>query len=196
MSAVGSYIGSYVIFGKLRAAVPEQKMADLPQDRLEPPAPFMYCAVDYFGPWMVKEGSKEVKRYGVLLTCLTSRAVHLETSSTLVKDSFVNALRRFICRGGPVRQLRCDQGTNFVGTKRELKEAFSELNDDHIRAELIPEKCDWVNFKINVQAASHMGGIWERQIRSVHNILTVLLQNNGLQLDDESLRTLMCEAEA
>ena len=30
----------------------------------------------------------------------------------------------------------------------------------------------------------------------MRNILTALLQNNGLQLDDESLRTLMCEAEA
>ena len=196
VSAVGSYIGSCVICRKLRAAVQEQKMADLPQDRLEPAAPFTYCAVDYFGPWMVKEGRKEIKRYGVLFTCLTSRAVHLETSSTLETDSFVNALRRFICRRGPVRQLRCDQGTNFVGAKRELKEAISELNDDHIRAELLRENCDWVKFKMNVPAASHMGGIWERQIRSVRNILTALLQNNGLQLDDESLRTLMCEAEA
>ena len=196
VSAVGSYIGSCVICRKLRAAVQEQKMADLPQDRLEPAVPFTYCAVDYFGPWMVKEGRKEIKRYGVLFTCLTSRAVHLETSSTLETDSFVNALRRFICRRGPVRQLRCDQGTNFVGAKRELKEAISELNDDHIRAELLRENCDWVKFKMNVPAASHMGGIWERQIRSVRNILTALLQNNGLQLDDESLRTLMCEAEA
>ena len=41
-----------------------------------------------------------------------------------------------------------------------------------------------------------MGGVWERMIRSVRNVLDALLRSNALQLDDESLRTLMCEAEA
>lgn len=36
----------------------------------------------------------------------------------------------------------------------------------------------------------------EHQIRSVPSALSSLLQNSGTQLDDESLRTLMCEAEA
>ena len=54
----------------------------------------------------------------------------------------------------------------------------------------------WFPFKMNVPAASHMGGVWERQIRSVRSVLSSLLQDNGEQLNDESLRTLMCEAEA
>ena len=41
-----------------------------------------------------------------------------------------------------------------------------------------------------------MGGVWERQIRTVRSVLSSLLNNNGRQLDGESLRTLMCEAEA
>ena len=41
-----------------------------------------------------------------------------------------------------------------------------------------------------------MGGVWERMIRSVRNVLDALLRSNALQLDDESLRTLMCETEA
>ena len=49
---------------------------------------------------------------------------------------------------------------------------------------------------MNPPAASHMGGVWERQIRSVRNVLCALLQGSGQQLDDELLRTFMCEAEA
>jgi len=49
---------------------------------------------------------------------------------------------------------------------------------------------------MNVPSASHMGGVWERQIRSVRNVLSALLESNGSQLDDESLSTLLCEAEA
>ena len=40
-----------------------------------------------------------------------------------------------------------------------------------------------------------MGGSWERLIRTVRSVLSVLLQEHGSQLDDEALRTLMTEAE-
>ena len=49
---------------------------------------------------------------------------------------------------------------------------------------------------MNVPSSSHMGSVWERQIRTVRSVLSPLLQSNGLQLDDESLRTFMCEVEA
>ena len=49
---------------------------------------------------------------------------------------------------------------------------------------------------MNVPSASHMGAVWERQIRTVRSILSTLLQDFGLQLDDEALRTLFCEAMA
>lgn len=195
-SAVGSYIWNCVVCRKLRAAVAEQKMANVPEDHLEPVPPFTNCAVDYFGSFTIKEGKKELKRYGVLFTCLALRAVHLETSSTLESDAFINTLRRFICCRGPVRQLRSDQGMNFVGAKHELKVAIAELDHEHIRNELLKENCDWFTFVMNAPASSHMGGVWERQIRSVQSILSSLLEDNSLQLDDESLRTLMCEVEA
>lgn len=195
-SLVASLISSCVKCQRLRGAVQEQRMSDLPEDRLESTPPFTYCAVDYFGPFVVKEGRKELKRYGVLFTCMASRAIHLEIANSLETDSFINALRRFISRRGPIRQLRSDQGTNFVGARRELKEALAEMDQQKIKTKLLEEQCDWFSFKMNVPAASHMGGVWERQIRSVRNVLSSLLQDNGRQLDDESLRTLMCEAEA
>lgn len=55
---------------------------------------FSYYVVDYFGPFYVKEGRRQVKRYGVLFTCLSSRAVHLEVANSLTANSFINAYRR------------------------------------------------------------------------------------------------------
>lgn len=171
-------------------------MADLPEDRVQSAPPFTYCAVDYFGPWYVKEGRRQLKRYGVLFTCMASRAVHLEVANSLTTDSFINAYRRFVGRRGPVRQIRSDQGTNFVGARNELQEALSELDHEKVRQELLKRNCDWVNYKMNVPHASHMGGAWERQIRTVRNVLAALLSSHGSQLDDESLSTFMIEAEA
>lgn len=66
MSAVGSYILKCVVCRKSLSSVVEQKMADLPEDHLEPVPPFTDCAVDYFGPFTIKKGRKEMQQYGAL----------------------------------------------------------------------------------------------------------------------------------
>ena len=43
---------------------------------------------------------------------------------------------------------------------------------------------------------SHIGGIWEPQIRSTYTILEALLKTHGSSLNDESLRTLTTQTEA
>lgn len=172
-------------------------MADLPKERLTPAPPFTYCGVDYFGPFRIKEGRKELKRYGVLFTCLSSRAVHIEAANSLETNSFLNALRRFIARRGPVREIRSDRGTNIVGAEKELKKALDEMDHSIIQESLCREyKADWViQWKQNPPAASHMGGIWERQIRSVRSILSAVLREHGRALDEESFSTLLTEIE-
>lgn len=102
-------------------------MADLPQERAETTPPFTYCGVDCFGPFYIKEGRKDLKRYGLLFTCLCSRAVHIEVLDDMTTDAFIESLRAFVALRGNVRQLRSDQGTNFVGAKRELMETLREM---------------------------------------------------------------------
>lgn len=46
---------------------------------------------------------------------------------------------------------------------------------------------------MNVPSASKMGRSWERQIRTVRNVLSSILTNGELQLDNESFRTFICE---
>ena len=73
---------------------------NLPKDRISEEPPFSYCGFDMFGPFTIKDGRREKKRYGALFTCLSSRAVHIEVSHSMKTDSFIMCLRRFIgCRG-------------------------------------------------------------------------------------------------
>ena len=44
--------------------------------------------------------------------------------------------------------------------------------------------------------SQHMGGVWERQVRSVKTILMSMLKGYVGRLNDESLRTLLVEVEA
>ena len=49
---------------------------------------------------------------------------------------------------------------------------------------------------MNRPSASHAGGVWEEQIRTVRSVLTALLDGNAGVLDGETFQMLICEAEA
>ena len=99
-------------------------------------------------------------------------------------------------RRGAVRQMRSDQGTMFIGARTELREALAEMDQTLVQEYLLRNGCDWIPFKLNVPHASHMGGVWERQIQTVRRVMEPLLKSVGGQLDDEALRTFLTEAEA
>ena len=90
-------------------------MANLPEERTTPSAPFTHAGMDVFGPFLVKDGRRECKRYVVLFTCLSRRAVHLEMLDVMTTDRFINALRIFLSLRGPMSSLHFDRGTNFIG---------------------------------------------------------------------------------
>ena len=106
-------------------------------------------------------------------------------------DSFIHAFQRFISRRGQPVEMRSDNGSNLVGAQRELRQSIEEWNQSRIHDILRQKEISW---KFNPPYASHMGGIWERQIRTVRRILLALLKQQTL--DDEGLATLMCQVEA
>nr|XP_021322660.1 uncharacterized protein LOC108179640 [Danio rerio] len=188
-SVVSSHIYKCVKCRRYRGTTEIQKMADLPEERTETSPPFTCCGIDCFGPFIVKEGRKELKRYGLLFTCLCSRAVHIETLDDLTTDAFINALRVFVAIRGPVRQIRCDQGTNFMGARREFSDLLRGMDQERVRA----IGCEFV---VNVPSASHMGGVWERQIRTIRSILNAMLDGSACRLDSTTLRTFLYETMA
>ncbi|XP_074649414.1 uncharacterized protein LOC141904651 [Tubulanus polymorphus] len=144
-SAIRRRLNACITCRKQRAKAVGQKMSDLPEDRVTPNLPpFTNVGIDCFGPFLVKRGRAQVKRYGCLFTCLTCRAIHIEVCHSLSTDSFICALRRFICRRGNPLRIRSDNGTNFVGGQRELKKAVSEWNQDQIHEFLLQREIEWV----------------------------------------------------
>ena len=170
-------------------------MADLPSCRVIESAPIIHCGIDTFRPIVVKLRRNEVKRYKAMFTCMASRAIHIEVTFNLDTDSFILALRRLVARRGNVRSVYSDNGSNFIGAERELKKAYSEMNDNKIQSFMEGIGGDWIKWHKNPPFASHMGGVWERQIRSARAILASMLKTHGKSLDDESLLTLMTEVE-
>lgn len=178
---------------KYRGKLMEQKMASLPEERVTADVPvFSKCGVDFMGPIEIKVKRSTVKRYVMVFTCLVTRAVHLEVAASLDTDSCINAIRRFVSRRGDVEFIRSDNGTNFVGAKHELQKEFEKLNKSKVSQFCAGKNITW---KFNPPGASHFGGVWERIIRSVRQIMYGLLKEQNITFDEEGLRTLCCEVE-
>ncbi|XP_055914878.1 uncharacterized protein LOC129948078 [Eupeodes corollae] len=166
-------------------------MSDLPEARLKAfTRPFTYVGVDYFGPILVAVGRHTEKRWGVLFTCLTVRAIQIEIAHSLSSDSCILAIKRFCAKRGRPKQVWSDNGTNFRGASQELKTAIEELCTEDISKNLEKEKIEW---KFIPPTSPHMGGSWERLIRSVKQVLAKM--HIGRNPKDEVLLTMMAEVE-
>ena len=168
-------------------------MADLPLYRaaINEPA-FSHCGVDLFGPIYVKQGRKRLKRWAVLFTCLTIRCVHLDVVYSCETDSFINSLRRFTNRRGCPTTMYSDNGSNFTGATTELKEFYVKLEKEE--AKIIDATTSLrIKWTFNPPAAPHMGGSWERLVRSTKEVLYGLVKDHVLT--DPQLYTVLTEAE-
>ena len=167
-------------------------MADLPKCRtayFEPP--FHHCGVDLLGHFFIKQGRKKLKRWAVIFTCMTVRCIHLEIVENADTDAFINALRRFTNRRGCPQSMYSDCGGNFKGATAELKEFVSGLQKAAISKAAVEMNIEW-NF--NPPSAPHMGGAWERLVRSVKEVLSGLMFDRVLT--DPQLLTLFTEVES
>eukprot|EP00079_Xenopus_tropicalis_P026785 XP_012820751.2 PREDICTED: uncharacterized protein LOC101731053 [Xenopus tropicalis] len=195
---VSSVIFKCVTCRKLRGMFQTQKMANLPADRLSTEPPFTNVGLDVFGPWSVtsrhtRGGHANSKRWAVMFTCLSIRAVHIEVIESMDTSSFVNALRRFISIRGPVKNIYSDRGTNFVGACKELN-IPSNIDKNLVEKYLSDQGCAWT---FNPPHSSHMGGAWERMIGIARRILdSMFLQEGSTRLTHETLTTFMAEVAA
>lgn len=133
-SAARKIITDCVVCKRQWGKVGEQKMADLPLERILPDKPpFTDVGVDYFVPIEIKRGRSLVKRYGVIFTCMASRAIHLEVAHTLDTDSCIHALRRFICRRGQWHKFhwsgkRIERSTQWLELGQNLR-CYASMRD-------------------------------------------------------------------
>ena len=130
------------------------------------------------------------KRWGAIFVCMNSRAVHLEVARSLETDDFILVLMRFLNRRGHVKELRSDNGTNFVGAEREIRESLQKIDQLKTERKWLERGCRWI---FHTPGASHMSGVWERLVRVVKRSLKAILGKEPL--NDEVLCTVFTEAE-
>ncbi|XP_066600003.1 uncharacterized protein [Prorops nasuta] len=165
---VKRYTRSCVRCFRARPRPAVQQMGNLPTARVTPSNPFQVTGLDY-------------------------AAVHLEAVSDLTSQSFLAAFRRFSSRRGICHQIFSDNGTNFQGADKELKEMFKASSKFYAEiAEDLAEK--GVNWDFIPPNAPHFGGLWEAGVKATkHHLIRVM---GDYTLTYEEFATVLAEIEA
>ena len=166
-------------------------MGPLPPVRTTPDYPFTHTGVDYFGPLHVKIGRRVEKRWGVIYTCLATRAVHLDKAYSMTQDAFINSERRFVSVRGRPAEIWCDNGSNLRAGDRELFEALQEW-DINIIERYMTDK--GTKFVFSPPGGPWVGGPWERLIASCKTAIKVVLGHQTVT--EDVLDTVLAEVAA
>ncbi|KIH54674.1 His(2)-Cys(2) zinc finger [Ancylostoma duodenale] len=104
---------------------------DLPKERVIRSTPFQHVGLDYFGPLAISTTSgTQAKCYGAIITCMTTRMIHLDVVSDLTTTAFLNMLRRFFARRGVPQSITSDNALTFDLGNSILQESIQVAQND------------------------------------------------------------------
>ena len=133
----------------------------LPSFRTEPSRPFSKVGVDFFGPLFVEE---KIKVWVLLITCATSRAVHLELVKSQSTEDVKLALRRFFALRGTPDLIVSDNAKTF-----------------HALLSHLPRSVTW---RFIPEAAPWWGGFWERMVGLTKKCMKITLHQCHLSHEE------------
>jgi hypothetical protein len=92
-TTIGRVTAKCITCQKCYKRLREQKMVPLLVSRIDVCAPFEATGMDVFGPFHVIHGGRATtKRWVLLLTCMTCRAIHFEALKDMSTSTCINAI--------------------------------------------------------------------------------------------------------
>lgn len=184
---------------RIKAKTSTQLMGNLPKARLTPTRTFVHTGIDFAGPLQIRattgRGRVQVtKGYIAIFICFTSRAIHLELVSNMTTEAFIASLKRFSSRRGIPAVIHCDNGTNFVGSEKELRRAMHKFINLYDKGIIDFATEHEIEFQFNPPSGPHFGALWESNIKSVKTHLKRTTKDALLTF--EEMATLLTQIEA
>lgn len=100
-----------------------QQIITLPPEQITPTSPFEFTTMDLFEPYEARDEIRKkvrLKVWGVVFSCMASRAINADIVSDQSAERFLLAYQRFTALRGHPKKLWSDPGKNFVGAKPAL----------------------------------------------------------------------------
>jgi hypothetical protein len=128
----------------------------------------------------VGRGKTRKKSYILVLTCLQTRAVHLEATDSQSADDVINALSRFGDLRGLPNEILSDNFSTFIHADKELENWVRNLDKDLL---IQPTKYT-VKWHFTPPRGPHHGGIYEIMVKSTKRALKIITENLDLEMDE------------
>lgn len=195
---VKQFIRRCVVCTRHKAKTGQQMMGQLPACRVNPARAFENSGVDYAGPIQIRmskgRGYKSTKGYICLFVCMVTRAVHIEAVTDMTTNAFLAAFRRFVARRGHCKHLWSDNGSNFIGAAKELKQLLQK-GEKNISREIAKTLSNTgTTWHFIPPRSPNFGGLWEAAVKSVKGHLTRVIGESTLTY--EEMATLLAQIEA
>lgn len=163
----------------------EQIMGQLPSVRVAVSEPFSRVGVDFAGPFLLRKSAAKIlplrkaaqtqyrepatiKGWIVVYVCLVTRAVHLDVTTGLTVEEFLETFAKMTSRRGLCCEIWSDNGTTFVGANREMARVLKEWDNQVPSQQLASLGTTW---RFITPSAPFQGGIWEAGVKSVKHHL-------------------------
>jgi len=172
-------------------------MGELPTRRVEILAPaFTNTGIDFAGPFSLKVGKRKARKtsYILVMTCLTTRAVHLEATEGMTTSDVIMALKRFCCYRGTPKTITSDNQTSFHKADRDLREWAENLDFNKIQEATgmgFTPKSFGIKWHFLPPHAPHMGGVYETIVKATKRAMMAIMEK--ADLDEVQFRTLVSE---
>ena len=118
----------------------------------------------------------KTKMYGLLFTCFSTRAVHLEPVENASSSEVLKALRNFASLRNCPSAIFSDNGTNFKKLGKLLNDCLNQI------------KIEW---HFITPYSPHRGGAWEAMIKTTKKALYSTVWGKDLTIDN--FRTILYE---
>ncbi|EGT51879.1 hypothetical protein CAEBREN_14589 [Caenorhabditis brenneri] len=168
---------------------------DLPPVRTSMEGPFTHIGIDYCGPFqyqILDKNNTKGKVWIMLLTCVITRAIHLEMIHDNSTKSFINAFKRFASRRGVPKSIMSDNAPSFKLGYSMINQDIKSLinNEDELACYMANQE---IEIKLITPFSPWMGGIYERLVSLVKDMIYKILGKTTLPYLD--LETLIIEVE-
>jgi hypothetical protein len=130
------------------------------------------------------------KTYLAIFVCFSTKTVHIEVVTSLSSPACIAALRRFAARRGTPTAMYSDNGTNFVGARKEIMQLKAQLDTTFPK---FAHERD-IMWSMIPPGSPHFGGLWEAAVKSAKLHLKKVVGKSILTF--EEMQTLMCDVEA
>ena len=174
-----------------------QIMGDLPDFRSQMSPPFSVCLVDLFGPLeirddCVKKGPRVYKKvWGIVFSCASTRAVHLDVSIDYSTESILHCVRRLMALRGDVRLIISDAGSQLIGASKELSQWRQGWDIEQLVRFGAEKGLEW---RTIMPSSQHQNGASEILVKLVKGIIKSLLRVLGeTKLSLNEMNTVMLE---